>query len=260
MRKLKGIKNWVTRPFKKKSVLPRNEAAIIEPFDSEAPREVRPGEGIPKTIHIVWIGDESKCPSQMIDTWRKQNPDFTVRVWGNRELQAGRWYNKKHIQALWDKECFHGIADIMRFEILYWYGGFAVDADSICRRPLALWLFHCEAFACWDNELERPALIASGYVASVPRNEFLRTIILSIAEDPRVVSGLPWKYTGPGRLTDVYQESKYSRLVIYPSYFFIPNHHSGRSYDGDMTNVLAEQFWGTTNNSYDLLYKMRVTA
>jgi mannosyltransferase OCH1-like enzyme len=260
---VKKIEKWLTRAFQKRSVLPIRPDEILKPIDSGIQPERDGARSIPKIIHIVWVGDESKCPLEAIETWRTHNPDFTVRLWGNRELQDSRWHNGLPLRELWDRRCFCGIADLMRYEILYWYGGFAVDADSLCRRPLAPWLFHCEAFACWENEIEKPGLIANGYLASVPRNEFLRTIILSIAEDPEVARSVPgnlWERTGPGRLTRVYQAAKYSRLVIYPSHFFMPRHHSGRSYDGDMANVFAEQLWASTANWYKRIGQTTATT
>jgi len=75
---------------------------------------------------------------------------------------------------------------MMRYEILYWHGGFAVNADSRCIRELPAEMFNREAFSCFENEFERPALLAAGYLASKPKTELLKTIILSIFEDTNI--------------------------------------------------------------------------
>lgn len=72
---------------------------------------------IPKTIHIVWIGDESKNPRQMISTWKKRNPSWNVEVWNNAALKKTKWINQKHINAMINVGIMCGAADIMRYEI-----------------------------------------------------------------------------------------------------------------------------------------------
>jgi hypothetical protein len=62
----------------------------------------------------------------------------------------------------------NGVADMMRWEILHAAGGIVVDADSIALRPLDDHLLDCEAFACWENEIVRPGLIAAGYFGAEP--------------------------------------------------------------------------------------------
>ena len=99
-------------------------------------------------IHIVWIGDESKRPDDCIDTWRKFHE---VRVWGNDDLKNRSWFNAKHMMEFTRRELC-GVADMMRYEILYEEGGIAVDADSICERKLEDWMFETP-IAAWENEI-----------------------------------------------------------------------------------------------------------
>lgn len=98
---------------------------------------------IPKNIHVIWVGDESKRPDNCIDTWRKHNLDWNIRVWGNNDLATYGWVNARHMDTMQHRE-LNGVADLMRWEILYNEGGFVVDADSICLRPLPEWLLHGE--------------------------------------------------------------------------------------------------------------------
>ena len=41
---------------------------------------------IPKTLHITWVGDESRRPDNCIQTWADRNPGWTVKLWGNDDL------------------------------------------------------------------------------------------------------------------------------------------------------------------------------
>ncbi|MFN4264740.1 MAG: glycosyltransferase family 32 protein [Aquabacterium sp.] len=211
---------------------------------------------IPKILHIIWVGDESKRPDNCIETWVKHNPDWTVQVWGNEDLQTTEWVNARHMREMAKRE-LNGVADLMKWEILYYQGGFVVDADSICQRPLEDWLLEGEAFACWENEIDRPKLIAAGYVASVPENPFFGQIIQDINAEESVTHDMAWKTVGPLRLTTAYYKYRYANLTIWPSHLFIPQHFAGQSYDGG-GRVFATQEWASTKGTYDTLYQRRI--
>lgn len=213
---------------------------------------------IPKILHFIWVGDETKRPDNCIDTWRTRNPGWEIRIWGNESLQQRGWINGRHMSEMSDRE-LNGVADMMRWEIVYEHGGFVVDADSVCVRPLDDHLLDCEAFACWENEMTRPGLIAAGYFAAQPKNPFVAQIIGDIYNEPTVVDRMAWESVGPKRLTDTYREYRYHGLRIYPSHYFIPEHFSGVKYEGPGP-VYAEQLWGSTLGIYDALHQQVVTA
>lgn len=205
---------------------------------------------IPKVIHIIWIGDDTKRPNKNIQSWIDKNPTWTVRVWDNNDYHTFLWRNKAAMELLWDDSKFEaprksGIADMMRYEILYNEGGLYVDADSICLRPLEDWLFEYEAVACWENEVVRPGLISNAYIASAPKNPFFNYIIEKIQEDPTISNGPPWIKTGPKQFTDSLSEFNYTKLKIWPSHYFIPNHYAYKEYTGT-DPVFARHEWGTT--------------
>ncbi|UUX96984.1 glycosyltransferase family 32 protein [Aquabacterium sp. J223] len=207
---------------------------------------------IPKTLHFIWVGDESKRPDNCIATWVKHHPDWTIKVWGNDDLAEAGWVNAAHMRQMAGRE-LNGVADMMRWEILYNEGGIVLDADSVCVRPLPEWMLETEAFACWENELARPRLIAAGYFGSIPENPFVGQLILDIQAKPTVVHDMAWKTVGPLLLTEAYHKYKYANLTILPSHFFIPEHFTGQRYDGPGP-VYAHQEWGSTKRSYDTLH------
>lgn len=203
---------------------------------------------IPKILHIIWIGDESKRPDKCIETWKRLNPSFEVRVWGNRDLAESNWQLGELIRKWFPRE-INGAADVMRWEILFKYGGVAVDADSICVRPLEDWLLEPDVFATWENETARPGLIACGALGAVSGHPFIRLILQDLLDDPHPSEGMAWQKVGPGRITQTYRYHKYSDLTIYPSYYFIPEHFSGISYHGSGP-IFARQIWASTRFAY----------
>lgn len=198
---------------------------------------------IPKILHFVWVGDETKRPDKCIQSWRDLNPDFEVRIWGNKELAETGWINAEHIKKMAMRE-INGVADIMRYEILYYHGGIALDADSICLKPLPDWLLETDIFTCYENELLRGQLLAAGYMGAVPEHPFMAQIIKDIHAQETVTDRMAWESVGPQRLTDTWKETKYP-VTIYPSHYFIPTHHGGTKYIGRGL-VFADQLWGST--------------
>lgn len=208
---------------------------------------------IEKLIHIVWVGDDSKRPQLCIDSWKLQNPTYEVRVWGNADLMTTRWINARHIKDMWSSELC-GVADLMRYEILYNHGGFAVDADSLCIRPLEDWLFSTGDFACWSNEHSLPGMVANGYMATERESPLAGQIIADLSESPDVVDRRAWQSTGPILLTQTWHRYNLP-LTVWPSYFFIPEHHSGPAYTGSGP-VFARQLYATTRDAYERITSM----
>lgn len=208
---------------------------------------------IPKRLHIIWIGDESKRPDAFIDSWRCMNPTFSVRLWGNADLEESKWEFFPQIKVWLDQE-INGAADVMRWELLYRHGGVAVDADSVCMRPLADWLLEPDCFAVWENEIEQPGLIACGALGCVPHHPLIGKILCDIAQDSNLTGGAAWEKVGPGRITETVRSNRYTGITIYPSHYFIPRHYSGLQYDGSGP-IFAIQEWGSSFQSYGQLGK-----
>jgi len=212
--------------------------------------------GIPRVLHIIWVGNQAIRPDNCIRTWIDLNPSWKVRIWKNEDAANYGWHNSHHMTAMARRE-MNGVADMMRWEILHREGGFVVDADSICVKPLADWLFQCELFSCWENELVRPGLIAAGYVASVPGCPLIGQIVQDIKNAPTVMNAAAWETVGPQRLTESYRKYAYANMTIYPSHFFIPEHYSGARYAGP-GHIFARQEWASTKQSYGELHKRKV--
>jgi mannosyltransferase OCH1-like enzyme len=189
-------------------------------------------------------------PDPFIDTWRKLNPNWKVRVWGNFELANGFWELRDHIDFRMHKTGeMNGVADIMRWEILFREGGFAIDADGPNLRPLEDWLFEGASMAASvESETALPGVIASGYVYAQPRHQVVGNIMRQIgqlASDDRTPA---FKVLGPGPLTRAVNEMP-SEVRLWPSHYFIPNHWAASPYYGDGP-VFAMQHFMTTRCSY----------
>lgn len=203
---------------------------------------------IPKKLHFIWIGDESKMPDRCMDTWMSKNRDYKVNIWDNRALRSRKWKNYTQLYEMLAKQDFAGASDIMRYEILYEEGGIYVDADSVCLKPLEDWLLDCNAFAVWEQEHIRNNLVANGFIGGVPGAEVWKMCMDGVAKEDCTRMELAWKITGPMLLTNIYFQQQ-PDLTVYPSHFFMPRHHTG--FKSNATgHRFADHIWGS-DTGYD---------
>src|SRR5690606_18088591 len=89
---------------------------------------------IPRKLHMIWVGNDNRMPRDGIESRRTAHPDWTFRLWTDRELYSHGWQNAAHIATFVRERKWPAVADLMRYEILHREGGVYVDADSHCLR------------------------------------------------------------------------------------------------------------------------------
>ena len=207
---------------------------------------------IPKIIHQLWVGPK-KAPTELMKTWEDAHPDWEYMFW-NEETIKEHFPDGLHNQAQYDAMPeWNGKCDIARYEILQKFGGFFLDADCVCLRPLDDYLLENDSFSCYENEMLRGQLIAAGYLGCVKNCELMWHLVnrLHNLQGQALWEGelTAWKTVGPMFLTKTVHELQYRKLAVYPSFYFIPNHYSKLTpYDGPFKSY-ADQFWGSTSTS-----------
>lgn len=192
------------------------------------------GDVIPKLLHLIWIGEKQR-PKQMsswTDNFQKANPDWTVKVWGNKDIEDFNLVNKKFYD---EHHQYCGKADIARYEILYRNGGVYIDADTVwlgnpispqfLKKSITLFL-----------EANHKFLIANTFIASKKGNPFLKAVIDELPY--RNLKQMAWLGSGPALITDVYntlnEEQKNDINLIDVNLVLCPNIWHGiskRNYD-----------------------------
>jgi len=204
---------------------------------------------IPKVMHQLWVGPK-QAPVEMMNTWKESHPDWDYMFW-NEETIAEHFPKGLHNQQQYDAMPeWNGKCDIARYEILQKFGGFFLDADCVCLRPLDDYLLENDSFSCYENELIRGQLIAAGYLGCVQGCELMWHLVNKVhnlyGEALHCGPLTAWKTVGPLFLTQSVHELKYNKLAIYPSFYFIPNHYTKlHPYQGPF-KPYADQFWGST--------------
>jgi len=186
---------------------------------------------IPRKIHIIWIGNEAELPDECLYTWQQQHPEWEVSVWDNKALATHGWRCAEQMRLLLNRD-LRGVADCIRWNILYSEGGVVVDADMESLRPLPEWLLECQIALPWLNEIAYPGSLSTAIVAAEPGNPLIAQILLRIQDDDELLNKSIDDATGAGRLLALRNEHKYLGLTALPSHFFLPRLPRTKPYDG----------------------------
>jgi hypothetical protein len=208
---------------------------------------------IPKIIHQIWIG-QRPAPTKMMNTWKEKHPDFEYILWTEAEIEKRgiKFESQAKIDSVRE---LCGKADIIRYEILWKYGGYYIDADSICIEPLDSYITDKRAFAIYENEVVRKDLVANGILGAVPGYPLFRDMLAWIKSDestPLIANYRAWFAVGPALLTRFLDTGKYSDFSVFPSHCFLPNHFTGEIYTGHK-KVYSYQEWGSTKENYEVM-------
>ncbi len=226
---------------------------------------------IPKILHQLWIGPKTP-PTTLMNTWKEKHEadGFEYIRWTEDEL-IKRGFKSQLQNRINEMEEINGKADILRWEILYEYGGVFVDADCYCIEPVTDLVKKYKGFAGYENERVRGPgwagkeysdvlahshpLIATGTMAFPPKHDLPKKAIEWIKHNSVNVSRTgkrAWRTVGPGLLTRLFFSKKWDNITILPSYYFLPVHASGITYEGHC-KIYAHQEWGSTKDSYETM-------
>ncbi len=208
---------------------------------------------IPKRLGHIWIGPKP-APKLWMDSWPKLHPDWSYTVYGNDTLIGYPFRLRRLINEYAWRGAWAGVQDMMRYELLYRYGGFMADADSISLHPVDELLDQPRAYTVYDRPESDKFRGVCPFLACEPGNPFVGAVIDELAtldpwelRKPEVSTGNRFlmrmiKDRAPG--PDV--------LKIFPTHTFIPWQKSAPNvwYDGP-DRIYAEQKWGTSTFAYN---------
>ena len=177
---------------------------------------------IPRILHMIWVGDKEQ-PSY-VDTykkeWQRLMPDWQIRLWTNIDITELEFPTSVVTKI---NACIKGAqkADIMRYYIIYKYGGVYVDTDIIPNRSLdPIINIGRKVVLCHDLNITWPYIINSFFASATkhPLFEFacmlcngatINTSDINMTTGPRLLGDAVWR-TKP--------DEKYILLHVY--YFY----------------------------------------
>jgi len=137
------------------------------------PGEMRP---VPRILHLIWLG--SPLPykfRRLVDGWRLQHPDYQVMFWDDA---AAAGFTKTN-QAAFDNASNWGErSDILRYEVLYQFGGLYVDTDYECLQSLDSVLDTRAQLVCGlGNNSDGAIEVQNGLLACAPGHPVMAELI-----------------------------------------------------------------------------------
>jgi mannosyltransferase OCH1-like enzyme len=136
---------------------------------------------IPKIIHHIWLGsDLPKEYEYYISTWKKYHPDWKHYLWTDKHIKDLNLFNIK----LYNQTKNNGQkSDILRYELLYRFGGVYVDTDFECLKPFDE-LMVLKFFTGISHQSDIEMYI--GLIASCPKHPIIRSCL-------REMKDISWK-------------------------------------------------------------------
>lgn len=175
---------------------------------------------IPRVLHQIWVGGPvPPWLAEMRQTWLELHPSpgWEHILWTDDDLPPithGALYD--------DPPCppaTHGQmrADLLRYDILFRYGGVYVDLDFEAQRPIDELLAGIDCFAAWETD---DVWIGNAILGSTPGHPFLAELIAGVPASVEAHRGQrPVLSTGPQYLTPI---AKRHDVRLFPASMFYP--------------------------------------
>ncbi len=185
----------------------------------------KPEPIIPTIFHQIWLGP-NKPPAifkESQESIRKLHPDWQYKLWTDKDIPGLNLHNKKYYDL---SKNYGEIADIVRYEILYKFGGVYLDVDFVCLRPFDI-LNHSYDFYTSLMPLDCEDTLCNGVIASVPGHPILKDCIETIEEDWQLSKSLIIRvgpYHFQKSFAKIASESSGRHIAFPKSYFFPINY------------------------------------
>jgi hypothetical protein len=189
-----------------------------------------------------------------MQSWPEKHPGWEYTIYDNDFLTGYPFRLRKLIDEYFWRGLYAGVQDMMRYEILYEFGGFLADADAICLHPVDDLLTRQCAYTVYDRPEGDQFRGVCPVLACAPGNPFLKEVI------DRLATREPWELrkaevsTGNRFLMSVIRDVMPGpeQLQIWPTHYFIPWHKSDPdTYYSGPDKVYAEQKWASSMYAYN---------
>lgn len=177
---------------------------------------------IPKVIHQIWIGGPlPDVFKKYMKTWQELHPDWEYVLWDDEKVkELFPLYN----QRFYDESEGMGVkSDLLKWEIIYRFGGVYADVDFECLRPLDL-LNHTYDFYTALQPFDAFFVqLGAALFAAHPGHPILKHCIETIKDDWHH-QGAP-KKSGPVHFTKAFIPTagkNGKKDIAFPAFYFYP--------------------------------------
>ena len=178
---------------------------------------------IPKIIHQIWLG--SDLPEAFIElqqSWIEHHlgRDWLYKLWTDKDVEQMELYNREFYDAT---DNFGVKSDILRWEILYNFGGVYVDMDFECLRALDQFHYTYDFYTALQPLDTLFVQLGAALVGACPGHPILQHCIETIQQDWHL-QGAP-KKTGPVHFTKSFcacANINGNKDIAFPAFYFYP--------------------------------------
>ena len=192
-------------------------------FEQQVHQKVGTTLKIPKIIHQIWLG--SPLPEEFIalqETWIQHHLDrgWSYKLWTDEDVAQLGLYN----QEFYDATDNYGVkSDIVRWELLYRFGGVYIDTDYECLQPLDELHYTYDFYTALQPLDTLFVQLGAALVGSIPGHPLLKHCIETIKDDWHH-KGAP-KKTGPVHFTKSFHAmagKNGTQDIAFPAMYFYP--------------------------------------
>ena len=210
---------------------------------------------IPKIIHQIWIGNNPP-PYEWINSFKidltRKYPDWKYYLWTESNIPKLTYINR---DIYYQEKSYNGKSDILRYYLLYKYGGIYIDADSKWfgkdLGELINKTNETGIFIAKENEKKFKTGLASGVIGSSKKNPIMLYALYTMNKLFPICKKVPaYKSIGPFFCDQVFLDFN---VTIFPSHYFYPVWWVGLKGDQnfnkkDYPNSYMCQYGYTTNS------------
>lgn len=206
---------------------------------------------------MIWIGP--KKPNlyffENLHKWKGLMPNWEFKVWTNDTLTP-ELIDKEYLDLLNDALSGSHAADILRWYLLWKWGGYYVDADITPIKSLENINTHkYPVVLCHDLPITWN-YIACGFVASEPGHKLFKTLVNKMYQADLTNTDIHL-VTGPGALGEAWENLDWQNnggYLMLPYWFFYRNRIGDPSIDS-INRIMQNHLDAVGNHFYAAEWK-----
>jgi FkbM family methyltransferase len=177
---------------------------------------------IPKIIHQIWLGSEFPEKYRTFQqSWLKNHKEWEYILWTDKNINKLKLINKI---AFNKTENLGAKSDILRYEILYQFGGLYIDTDFECIKPFDELHFLNDFYTGIHDY--KDSTIPNGLIACSPRHRIIWHCISQLKnvfsnEDSNKIMEQTGPYFFTKQIVPFLNEES-AKIVVLPSSYFYP--------------------------------------
>ena len=177
-----------------------------------------------KLIHQIWVGPHPIPQKSLnfIEKIKELHPNYKYKLWTDADLTSDFFTNLSYINAT---PVYAQKADIMRYEILYKYGGIYLDIDFEIFKSLDPLLTH-DLVVC-NEDKNTNDYMTNAFIYSIPGTTSLKICVDNIKMCPlggtvnvSIATG-PWYFR---------KQISLENALVLPTHVMYPTHYSQKGF------------------------------